>query len=209
MSLLIDLVLLGVLGLLIFLGWKRGFAESVLRFGRLILAIAITLTCGSAFSALLNRIWIHPAVYARVHPTFMDMAAAAEGRVDALVAKIPAVFRPYVDVDATDATADLYELAVEWSNTVSQGISGVISSVVGYVLLFVLAFILLTVAIFLLRGITKLPVIRTVDKLLGIALGAVSGILLVILLAVVLGAVLEVSGQGDLAEQSWILRLFN
>ena len=208
MNWLIDLILVGILSLLIFLGWKRGFAESVLRFGRLILAAAITLICGSAFSALLNRVWIHPAVYARVHPKFMDMAAAAEGKVDALVSKIPAVFRPYVDVSGADASADLYELAGEWSDTVSQGISGVISSVVGYILLFVIAFILLTVAIFLLRGITKLPVIRTVDKTLGIVLGAVSGLLLVIFLAVVLGAVLEVSGQGALVEQSLILRLF-
>lgn len=209
MSITLDLILLGIFALLVFLGWKRGFTESVLRCGRLIIALAITLACGSAFSSLLDRIWIHPAVHARVHPKFMDMAAAAEGRVDALVDQIPALFRPYLDLDAPDAAADLSGLASRWADSVSHGISGIVSSVVGYILLFVLALVLLTVVILILRRITKLPVIRTADKLLGVALGAVSGLLLVVFVAVVLGAVLSVAGQGDLVEQSRILRLFN
>ncbi len=209
MSATLDLILLGVFALLVFLGWKRGFTESVLRCGRLIIAIAITLTCGSAFSSFLDRIWIHPAVYARVHPKFMDMAAAAEGRVDALVDQIPALFRPYLDLDAPDVTADLNGLATRWADSVSHGISGILSSVVGYILLFILAFVLLSVATLILRRITSLPVIRTADKLLGMALGAVSGLLLVILVSVVLGAALAVTGQGDIVEGSFMLRLFN
>lgn len=207
MNLILDVCLLAALGIPAFVGWKRGFAESVLRFGRLILALAATLIGGKAFSALLNRLWIYPAVYARVNPKFTDIAAAAEGRVEVMIQKIPAFFRPYLDVTGADASNDLYQLAGAWSDTVSRGIAGVISSIVGYVLLFILSFLLLTLAIFVLRRVTKLPVIRTADQLLGLALGAVGGLMLTVFLAGVLGDLMEILGRGDVAARSILLRL--
>ncbi|MBQ9152016.1 MAG: CvpA family protein, partial [Clostridia bacterium] len=207
MHFVVDILLVGVLGFLAFRGWKRGFAESVLHCGRLILSLVITLSCGSAFSAWIDRTWIHPPVFERIHARFMDMASAADGRVDTLIANIPAVFRPYLDLSSADPTQDLYNLADQWSGTVADGISGVIASVVGYILLFILVFGLLTVAILLLRGLTKLPVIHTVDSLLGLALGAISGLLAVALLSAVLGAVLNLLGYREIAECYLVLRL--
>ncbi len=209
MHFVVDILLIGVLGFLVFRGWKRGFAESVLRCGRLILSLVITLSCGSAFSARIDRIWIHPPIFERVNARFMDMAAAADGRVEALISRVPAAFLPYLDNTVADPTEDLFDLAERWSHTVAEGISGVIASVIGHILLFILAYVLLTVAVFFLKKLTKLPVIHTVDSLLGLALGAISGILTVVFLSAVLGAILEVLGYGEIVENSLILCFFD
>ena len=60
MHVFLDVLLVAVLGFFLFLGWRRGFAGSVLKSGRLILTMVITLSCGSAFSSFMDRVWIHP-----------------------------------------------------------------------------------------------------------------------------------------------------
>ena len=126
--------------------------------------------------------------------------------MDALVAQVPAVFRSYLDAGAAERTRDLYRLADEWSQSVSSGISGVISSVIGHILLFLLTFAVLTLAVVLLKRLTNLPVIGTLDRLLGLALGFVGGALTVAFVAVILGAVLRIAGQGELLEHTLLLR---
>ena len=206
MHVFLDILLVAVLAFLVFRGWRRGFAGSVLKSGRLILTLVITLSFGSAFSSFIDRVWIHPPVYEKVHARFTAMADAAGGRVDALVAQVPAMFRSYLDAGATERTQDLYRLADEWSQSVSSGISGVISSVIGHVLLFLMAYAALTLAVILLKRLTNLPVVGTLDRLLGLALGLIGGLLTAVFVAVILGAVLQISGNQDVLEQTLLLR---
>lgn len=206
MHVFLDVLLVAVLGFFLFLGWRRGFAGSVLKSGRLILTMVITLSCGSAFSSFMDRVWIHPPVYEKVHARFTAMADAAGGRVDTLISQSPAVFRSYLDAGAAERTQDLHRLADEWSQSVSDGISGVISSVIGHILLFLIAYAVLTLAVVLLKRLTNLPVIGTLDRLLGLALGLVGGGLTAAFVAVILGAVLRIAGNDDLLEQTLLLR---
>ena len=206
MHVFFDILLVAVLAFLAFRGWKQGFAGSVLKKGRLILTLVITLSFGSSFSSFLDRVWIHPPVYERVHARFTAMADAAGGRVDALMSQIPGVFRPYLDAGTAERTQDLYRLSDEWSHSVSNSISGMISSVIGHILLFFLAYAVLTLAVILLKRLTNLPVIGTLDRLLGLALGFVGGLLTAIFLAVILGSVLQISGNQDVLEQTLLLR---
>jgi uncharacterized membrane protein required for colicin V production len=213
MHLALDILLISVFAMFVFLGWRRGLFKTVCSVGRLILALAVTFLFGSAFGRWLDGRMINTRVYASVSETFSnaadDVTATAEGGVDALVERIPEAFRGYLDLTAIDPAAEIHELAEQWSRTVADGISRVISSVLGHLLLFALAFIALTAVIFLVRGLVRLPVIRTVDQLLGMALGAVSGMLAVFFISVILGAFLGALGQGDVAEGSAVLRLFS
>lgn len=69
------------------------------------------------------------------------------------------------------------------------------TAVLGYVLLFVALYVGLTLLIKLVGKITKLPVVRQCDKLLGGLLGALQGWVAVSLLAVVMYAVLYLGGD--------------
>ncbi len=212
MQLTIDLLLLAMFGLFALIGWWRGFLKAVFGLGRLILSFVITILLGPAVSAWLDRILVNPPVYEAVHRKFTDLAAevaaTAQGGVDALAQKVPAVFKGYLNLDEADPAADVYALADEWSVTVSNGISKVIATVIGYILLFILAFILLTVVIFILgKLVDQIRLIRTTDKILGLLLGVVSGVIAVILISTILGALLPLLGHESIVNQSFMLRL--
>lgn len=84
--------------------------------------------------------------------------------------------------------------------------SSVLSAVIGYVLLFTVTYVALTVVIHLVGIITKLPIIRTGDKLLGLAVGAVSGLLTVALVASVLYLIVYLTGELSAYENSVIFK---
>lgn len=208
MHFVLDLLLIGVGGFLLFRGWRRGFAAWVLHGGRLLLSLVITLTGGGVFSAWIHEAWIYPAIYERVQPKFANLATAADGSLEALISKIPSAFRPYIHESTADSTDNLYQIADEWSSRVSQGLSEAVASAIGHIFLFLLSYILLTIIIFFLRNLTKLPIVHTVDRVLGLVLGGISGLFAVVLLSAVTGAFLEILGQGDIADRSLILSLF-
>jgi uncharacterized membrane protein required for colicin V production len=212
MQLTIDLILLAVFGVLVFIGWWRGFLKSVLGFGKLVLSFILTILLGPVASAWIDKTLVNPPVYASVHQKLTDLAdevsATARGGADALTEKIPAVFKNYLDLQNVDPTADIHALADEWSLTVAGGISKVIATVIGYVAVFVIAFILLTIAIWIAtKLIHQIDLLRTTDKILGALLGAASGAVAVLLVSTVLGAILSVLGKDAVVEGSFMLRL--
>ncbi len=87
-----------------------------------------------------------------------------------------------------------------------HAMSPVISAIIGYVLLFIITYVALTVVIHLVGIITKLPLIRTGDKLLGLAVGAVSGLVTVTLVASVLYLILYLTGDMSAYEDSVIFK---
>ncbi len=206
MHIFLDVLLVAILLFFVLRGWRRGFAGSILKSGRWILSLMITLSFGSAFSSFIDRVWIYPPVYDKVHARFAAMADAAGGQAEVLLSRVPAVFRSYLDAGAAERTQDLHRLADEWSQSVSDGISGAVSSVIGHILLFLIVYAVLTLAVILLKRLTTLPVVGTLDRLLGLALGLVGGILTATFFAVILGAVLRISGNDDLLEQTILLR---
>ena len=212
MPFIIDLILLALLCIPVFLGWRRGFFGSALRLGRLALAFLITVGLGSTVSGWLDDRFVYPAVYESVYETFDGLAdevsATTRHGADALAEKIPTVLRPYLDTHDLDPSADVHELAEEWSERAASGVSRIIAAVLGYLLVFAVAFILLTVAVFLVGGlIHRIPLVRTADRILGLSLGILIGGLGVLLLSALLAAVLTVAGQTEVVEASRMLRL--
>ena len=212
MQLVIDVLFMAVFAIPVFRGWRRGFTKSILGLGRLVLSLVITILFGSAFAGRIDERFINPPVFEAVSKKFSSIAAevtaSAEGGIDALVEKIPEAFRGYLDLTTVDPAAEINALVEQWSRTVADGISKVISLILGFVLLFVISFILLTVAIFIVNKLVKLPVIQSVDKILGLAVGAFSGAVTVVVLSILLSAILGLVGQGELEEGSFMLRLF-
>lgn len=206
MHIILDILLIAALVCFALRGWRRGFAQAVLKSGRWILSVMTVLSFGSGFSAFIDRIWVHPLVYEKIHHYFMDMAEAANGQVDVWLSRVPAAFLPYLNTESADRTKDLYTLAEEWAQDAAFGLSGMISSIVGHVLLFLLAYAILTLVVLLARNLTKVPIVGTLDHLLGLAFGLVAGILTVVLLSMLVTALLRISGNGLITEQSILLR---
>ena len=212
MPLILDLILLALLCIPVFLGWRRGFFGSVLRLGRLALAFLITVGLGPAVSGWLNDGIVYPAVHESVYETLDGLAdevsSTARDGAEALAASIPAAFRPYLDTRDLDPSADVHALAEEWSVTVASGISRTVATAIGYLLVFAVAFILLTVAVFAVSGLLlHIPLVRAVDRILGLSLGILMGCVGALLLSALMAAILSVTGQSEVVEASLMLRL--
>lgn len=87
-----------------------------------------------------------------------------------------------------------------------HAMSSVLAAVIGYVLLFIIIYIALTVVIHLVGIITKLPLLRTGDRILGLLVGAVSGLLAVALVSSVLYLILYLSGDLSAYENSTVFK---
>ena len=212
MQIVLDLLLLAVFGLFVFIGWWRGFLKAVLGLGRLILSVILTILLGPGVSTWIDRTFINPPVYEAIHKKLTELATevanTAQGGVDALTEKIPAMFKDYVDLENVNPAADVYALADEWSLSVAGGISKVIATVIGYILLFALCFVILTVLIFIMgKLVDRIRFIRTTDKVLGLILGVANGALIVLLVSTILGAILPLMGQEGIVDQSFMIRL--
>lgn len=212
MQFLLDALLLALFGLLVFRGWSRGLARSVLGLGRTILSFVVTVLFGSSFARWLNEVFVRPRVYSAVHGRLShlasDVSATSGGSLGEFASRLPKAFRPYVDLADIDPTEKVSTLVEKWSHTVAGGISKVVSTVLGFVLLFALSFLALTIVIAVVGGLTKLPLIRTVDKLLGLGGGILNGMIAIFVLTLVLGALLSLTGHEDILDRSLLLRLF-
>lgn len=202
MSVFVDILLLGLLVFMALRGYIRGFLKSVLSVGRLILAGAITVTFGSAFSEWINKAFVSSPVYDAVHGKIMAMAEVAGNNTDALLSDVSNTFGGLVDLSSLHAGEGINDMADKLSLKISGGISGAVSTVIGYVLLFALAFGVLTLVMLVVDKLTKLPLIHGCDKLLGLGLGLVGGVLVVSLVSTVLYAALYAAGQGEVMDHS-------
>ena len=212
MQILLDALLIAVFALFVFRGFSRGLARSVFRLGRMILSFAITALLGSSFSRWINQCFVYPRVYQTVHGRLTqlatDVSSTSGGSLEAFVGRLPKAFRQYVDLSSIEPSAKVNTVVEAWSHTVTEGLSRVVSTVLGFVLLFALSFLALTVVIAVVGRLVRLPVIRTVDKLLGLGGGIISGMIAVWILALVLGALFSLTGHEDVLDRSLLLRLF-
>ena len=211
MHALLDALLVSVFALFVLRGYSRGLSRSVLGLGRTVLSFAVTALLGSSFARWINQGFVYPRVYSSVHERLShlasDVTSISGGGLEALADRLPKVFCQYVDLANIAPTEKVSAVVEEWSLTVADGISKVVSTVLGFVLLFLLAYLALTVVMTLVGGLVRLPVIRTVDKLLGLAGGVISGLIALFVLTLVLGALLSLTGHEDVLDRSLLLRL--
>ena len=211
MNIVFDILLVALFAFMAIRGYFKGFMKMVLSFGRLILAVVITLVFGSAFSGWIDEKFINPPIYDWVFGKISELAGNAVTNVDEFLNGLPGIFKNFVDYEGFqdkygEAGASVDALVTDVSTSVSGAMSAVVSTVVGYVLLFALSFVILTVVIWLVGKFADLPLLKTGDKLLGLAVGAVSGLLAVALVASVLYLIVYLTGDLSAYENSVVFK---
>lgn len=213
MNIVLDILLALVLGGLIWTGWHRGFFKSVLSLGRLALTVILTIIFGPRVAALLDEKLIHPPIFDSVHAKLAEMAAKAGESTSSFFSSLSDKFGSVVDPSTFEnqsaATNEQMNAMVEkYSQSISSKISLVVATIIGYVVLFLVCFLILSLLIWILGKLTKLPLIRKVDKVLGLLLGIVSGYLVVSLLAVLIYMILVATGSIDAYTTSHVFKFF-
>ena len=183
----LDLLVIGLMSLCIIIGAWRGFVRTILGFANFIIAIILT-----------NMFYPHMARFLRSIDGFFEALSTAirstmglddaiyEAAVDAggRVAEaqfiqdlpLPPFFRDTL-IENNNAIIRAAIGAIDFADYVAGFLASIVINIISMVVVFVIVFLGLMLLTRVLDILTKLPVLNTLNKLLGGAVGAIWGLL--------------------------------
>lgn len=207
-SLIFDIAIAAILLLSLIIGGSRGFVRSLLS---VVILVAALLGSSIVANVLADPVteWVTPRVEQSILNRLTD--GHSEEAVSAAAASDNAALRQLVDFDAiTGIAKKAMDSAVEAGKNMLEGaVAGMIRSLV-YAILFLLSFLLLTLLLKLITSplhlAARAPVLSTLNRLAGAALGLCIGVLVMFAAA----SVVQWTGLVDQAtlRQTYLLQYF-
>jgi len=201
----LDILVIIIFGICILFGMWRGFIRTVLGFANFIIAILLTNMLYPHMGRFLRSIdGLFDTLTQSVKSGLgLDAAIYAESQAAQLEIinslPIPAAFR---DTLIENNVPIIYNAlgAVGFADYVAGFLAGIIINIISMVIVFILIFAGLSILARLLNIVAKLPVINTLNKLLGAAVGAIWGLLLTWLVLGVVVIYLSANTAVDVAQ---------
>ena len=174
------------------IGIKRGFIKTVFDFCGMIIAVVLTVLISPYVAAMLRN---NPGIYDTFHSKIakhvdvnFDMG---ENRLDDYLEglKLPVKVEDFV-LKGNDAVTQAVDDAVNSANmAIVDRLTDMAINCVAFIITFVIIQVLLAIAVMVLDLVSKLPVLNTANKTLGLVAGLVQGYLILSLLGVILMAI--------------------
>lgn len=179
MAIIIDIVIVAIIALCLFLGYRRGFTGSLLKILSFVLAIVIAFILFKPVSNLvINHTKWDDSLKTSIEQFITEKTSTPEER-----SSLPQVIVDYIDETMAQSVNEAKEVAIE--NT-AQSVTNLIVNAGVWIAVFIIARILLIFIKFITALIAKLPVIKQFDKLGGILYGILEAfVILYVLLAII------------------------
>lgn len=179
MAITIDIVIVAIIALCLFLGYKRGLTGSLLKILSFVLAIVIAFILFKPVSTLvINHTNWDDSLKTSIEQFITEKTSTPEEK-----SSLPQVIVDYIDETMAQSVNEAKEVAIE--NT-AQSVTNLIVNAGVWIAVFIIARILLIFIKFITALIAKLPVIKQFDKLGGILYGILEAfVILYVLLAII------------------------
>lgn len=179
MAIIIDIVIVAIIALCLFLGYKRGLTGSLLKILSFVLAIVIAFILFKPVSNLvINHTNWDDSLKTSIEQFITEKTSTPEEK-----SSLPQVIVDYIDETMAQSVNEAKEVAIE--NT-AQSVTNLIVNAGVWIAVFIIARILLIFIKFITALIAKLPVIKQFDKLGGILYGILEAfVILYVLLAII------------------------
>lgn len=190
MSILLDLIVIGIILLSTFLGYKKGLIGVAFKIVSFVIAIVITLILYVPVSNLVinNTQWDETIQYAIVEK--LSISNIEENKeIKKEETNMPAVIVDYINGAIKDTVVSTQNNIVE---AVSRDLAINIIKIGVMIVLFILAKIALIFAKALVEGIAKLPILKQFNEIGGIAYGILRGILVIYVILVIVSLLIPV-----------------
>ncbi len=197
MAYVVDILLLLVFAGMVLVGVVKGFVKSVLGMVAIMAAFLLAYQLSPVLAPAVYDTFLSEKVYETIETKLAEAPGAtqAAGQVSAVLASIPDYVKSVaasIGIDTAGITDKVNSLdnsnaavARELADNVAKPVITAVTQAILFVLLLVVSYILLMIVVKLIDKFFKLPVLKTANKILGGALGAVKGIMLVFLLCVI------------------------
>ena len=198
MGALLDVVSVVILVVCIWSAARRGFGKTIIGFVGTLLAVAAAAIFGPAAASVIRVRLVGPFFERTVGDYLMtymsgvgESAEAFAEQFNQLLAEMPEVLEAYLrrfsvspeEVRQSFEASSLESAKDAAVSAISTPLSQAVSNALGFLLVFVAALLLIKLLTVLLDTAAKLPLLRSVNKGLGVALGAVQGVLMVLVFA--------------------------
>ncbi len=203
-NLLLDVLVIAVMAGSIIYGYKNGFVKSLMSLVSGIVSVFVAYTFTPMLSAWLNAKYILNAISKGIAETFASAAKTTGDVAGEIVYDLTKMFEnPQINtiierfgadagaIEGAAGEADIvgYDIIERLAVSVAKPVANTVSTVLAFLLIFIGAVIVLKIVTAVVGAVFKLPVLKSMDK----GLGLVSGIICAAFLGWVLSLAIEVA----------------
>ena len=166
MGIIVDLILIACFILFIFVGYKKGLAGSLIKLCSFVIALILAL---ALYKPVANAVKDNTQIDENIKSTIVETFGQQEQTQEE---NMPKDLVQNISSEIENATSEVV-------NNTAQSISDTIINIGAGIVIFIVARLLLIIVSIFAKQIVKLPIIGLVDKVGGIAYGAVEGIVII------------------------------
>ena len=176
-----DIVVILVILLFAYLGYRRGLLLGIYSIGAYFIAIFLGFVLRKPVVAFINKTPLPDKLYNNIYNRLLEYntSKAGEGVVSSKdyieSLKLPSLIENFLKKNIAGGQSAFESLA----ESISAKVTGFIITVLAFLVTFVIVLILMLILKRIFKTARELPVIKQVDSLGGILLGALEGILIV------------------------------
>lgn len=187
MQFIIDLIVIGIIFLSTFLGYKKGLIGVAFKIASFIIAIIITLIL---FKPISNFIINNTEFAQTIENTIVQKLSTAEienGQIKQENSDLPEVIVNYINVGLQNTVNEAKDSIVK---IVARNLAETIVEIIVIIGLFIITRLLLLFAKAILEAISEIPIIKQFNKAGGILYGILRGLLLIYLMLAIISLIL-------------------
>ena len=166
MGIIVDLILIAFFILFIFVGYKKGLAGSLIKLCSFVIALILAL---ALYKPVANAVKDNTQIDENIKSTIVETFGQQEQTQEE---NMPKDLVQNISSEIENATSEAV-------NNIAQSISDTIINIGAGIVIFIVTRLLLIIVSIFVKQIVKLPIIGLVDKVGGIAYGAVEGIVII------------------------------
>jgi len=196
---IIDVVIVGLVILFLVLGWKHGFLEKVIQMASSVFGLIASILLARPFSNVL-RGWFGDAIELNIRDYLMERGSlfAQQLTETNLREALQGLSLPNFMVDWIVQSVDTNQMATSIIDSITPLILSLALLVIAFITLFLGSMIIFFLLRLLAKGITSIPIIKQVDKVLGVLFGFLKVALLIYILLFVLALVINIPAVNNL-----------
>ena len=168
MGIIVDLIIIAVVLLFIFLGYKKGLTGSLIKLLSFIIAIVVAFVL---YKPVANAVIENTIIDDNIRTT-LSATLGVENKTENTEENVPSTIMDNINKEIENATDEVKANVIDHTTITIVNIGS------GIVIFLAVRVILVLISLFA-KILTDLPVIKQVDKLGGLAYGAIEGIVIV------------------------------
>lgn len=205
MGFLIDLILILTFAFTVIFYTYKGFIKSCFGLCKYLIAFVIAHLFAPTLSEIIFDSFMYDSINRSVYNWMSDIISNAEAQlnIQEFINKFPEFITKLLEnigvslnslVENPESAPMTEEALSNIATSVSSSIAEFISTALAYVSIFVVSVIVLTILVFILDKICKLPVLKQLNKTLGCIFGIICAIINVMAVCAIITLVLNIVG---------------